>query len=249
MSEKPNVLRETDDQARRLARVLLRSARYAAVAVVDPESGDPFASRVLVGTDVDGTPVVLVSSLSAHTKGLASDGRASLLAGEPGKGDPLAHPRITVQCRAERISREASEHGRIRARFLRRHPKAELYADFGDFSFFRLNPISASLNGGFGRAYALTRDDLLIASPAIAGLAEMEGSAVDHMNTDHAEAATIYARAYAGAKEGEWRITGLDAAGIDLQSGDRQARVEYDSVLSSTDELRPTLIGLLQKAR
>lgn len=249
MPEKPNVLRETDDEARRLARVLLRSARFAAIAVIDPENDDPVASRVLLGTDVDGAPVVLVSALSAHTRALEGDGRASLLAGEPGNGDPLAHPRITVQCRAEKIARSEREHPRIRARFLRRHPKAELYVDFGDFAFFHLHPVSASLNGGFGKAYALDGADLLIASPAVERLAEIEADAIEHMNADHPDAAGVYARAYAGAKDGEWRICGLDAAGIDLQSGDRQARVEYDSLLRTVDDLRPTLSGLLRRTR
>lgn len=88
MSEKPNVLRETDDEARKLARVLLRSARSAALAVTEPGSGGfPFVSRVLVGIDIDGTPVILVSRLSTHTQALTADRRASLLTGEPGKGD------------------------------------------------------------------------------------------------------------------------------------------------------------------
>ena len=35
--DKPSVLRETDDEARRLARILLRSARSCALAVVEPD--------------------------------------------------------------------------------------------------------------------------------------------------------------------------------------------------------------------
>ena len=71
--DKPSVLRETDDDARRLARTLLRSARSCALAVIEPESGAPFASRTLTGTDTDGTPVILVSSLSVHTQALRRD--------------------------------------------------------------------------------------------------------------------------------------------------------------------------------
>ena len=64
MSEKQNVLRETDDEARKLARMLLRSARSGALAAIEPDSGGfPFVSRVLIGFDVDGAPVILVSRL------------------------------------------------------------------------------------------------------------------------------------------------------------------------------------------
>ena len=138
--DKPSVLRETDDEARRLARVLLRSARSCALAVLEPETGTPFASRTLTGTDTDGTPVILVSALSVHTQALRADPRASLLAGEPGKGDPLAHPRLTVICAAEEIARGSDAHAGLRERFVRRHPKAKLYVDFPDFAFFRLVP-------------------------------------------------------------------------------------------------------------
>ncbi len=67
MKDQASVLRETDEEARKLARVLLRSARYGALAVLDPATGFPFASRVLLGTDIDGVPVILVSALSTHT--------------------------------------------------------------------------------------------------------------------------------------------------------------------------------------
>lgn len=159
--DKPKLLRDTDDEARQLARSLLANARHMALAVIDAENGFPAASRVLTGIDVDGVPVILVSGLAGHTKALDLDPRASLLAGETGKGDPLAHPRIMVQCIAERISRESENHERIRKRFVSRHPKAKLYVDFPDFRFYRLVPQSALLNGGFGRAFALSAGDLL----------------------------------------------------------------------------------------
>lgn len=159
--DKPQLLRETDEEARRLARALMHDARYMALAVLDPATGFPSASRALTGTDVEGVPVILASALSGHTKGLLADPRCSLLAGEPGKGDPLAHPRITVQCLANVVERPGEAHDRLRTRFLDFHPKAALYVDFPDFRFFRLVPQSAALNAGFGRAYALTREDLL----------------------------------------------------------------------------------------
>jgi putative heme iron utilization protein len=49
----------------------------------------------------------------------------------------------------------------VRRRFLARHPKSELYAGFGDFSFWRLDAVSAHLNGGFARAADLKGADVL----------------------------------------------------------------------------------------
>lgn len=242
MSEKPNVLRETNDEARKLARVLLRSAKSGALAAIEPGSGGfPFVSRVLIGIDTDGAPVILVSRLSTHTQALIADKRASLLTGEPGRGDPLAHPRLTLQCEAKQVQRNSADDARIRERFLRRHPKARLYADFADFSFFRLKPLRASLNGGFGRAYVLTAEDFAISSPAATALVDMEASAIEHMNADHPDAVKHYAKVHCRAPDGDWKIVGIDSAGLDLSDGESLKRVEFEKSIEDTAELRPLL--------
>ncbi|MCY0148100.1 DUF2470 domain-containing protein [Hoeflea sp. G2-23] len=246
MKEPVNIIRDTDDQARGLARGLVRGARFAAIAVCEPDTGFPFASRVLTGIDSDGTPVILISALSTHTAALRAEPRASLLFGEPGKGDPLAHPRITVRTNAERVARDDPAHQRLRSRFIARHPKAALYVDFGDFAFFRMVPVSASLNGGFGKAYALEAADLMIASPAIADMTEIEASAIAHMNTDHAEAADHYARTLGNSKKSGWAICGIDCGGLDLVNGDALLRIEFDAPIQAAADLRHKLAGLMR---
>lgn len=152
--------REPDDDARALARRLLAGAPHGALAVLEPGSGHPLATRVAVALDGAGVPLLLLSSLSGHTAALAADPRCSLLLGEPGAGDALAHPRLTVIGRAVPLERASDAHAAARARWLERHPKAALYVDFGDFGFWRLEPERALLNGGFGRAYRLGAADL-----------------------------------------------------------------------------------------
>lgn len=250
MTERKDVLRETDADAIRLARTLLRSARHGALAVIDPASGGPLASRVAVATDHDGAPIILVSALSGHTAGLAADPRCSLLLGEPGKGDPLAHPRISIACVAERIARDDERFRRIARRFLSRNPKARLYADFPDFAYFRLEPQRASLNGGFGKAFALSRDELLTSGEGIASIAEAEAGAVDHMNEDHADAVARYAVHYGRSdiREG-WVMTGIDADGFDLVSGDRALRIFFETPLGEPADMHRTLVAMAVAAR
>jgi putative heme iron utilization protein len=237
MKDQASVIRETDEGARKLARILLRSARYAAIAVLDPQTGFPFASRVLLGTDIDGVPVILVSGLSAHTRALDADARASLLTGEPGKGDPLAYARLTTQCRAEAVERDSPVHARIRTRFLSRHAKAKLYIDFPDFRFFRLIPENASLNGGFGRAYLLTGNDLLIDSPANEILASSAEAVVRDLVASDPLLARRTAVALKGRDGPKWRISGVDCAGFDMISGDLMLRHEFDTTAQTPDEL------------
>jgi putative heme iron utilization protein len=246
---KKDVIRETDAEAIRLAKTLIRTARHGALAVLDPETGAPLASRVGVATDADGTPLILVSLLSAHTRAILADQRCSLLVGEPGKGDPLAHPRITLICRATKLERGTPDHGRAERRYLNRNPKAKLYVGLGDFSIFRLEPERASLNGGFGKAYLLSRDDLLTAGPAVAELAASEQPALDHMNADHLDAIAVYARHFAKAAGDGWIMTGIDLEGIDLACGDEVRRVFFPMPLGSAGELRKTLVELASAGR
>lgn len=248
--KKKDVLRQTDDEAIRLARTLLRASRHGALAVLDPNTGAPMASRVAVASDHDGAPLILVSALSAHTGGIEADPRCSLLLGEPGKGDALAHPRITVACRAEKIAKDDPRHARVEWRFLSHNPKSRLYAGLGDFSFFRLEPQGASLNGGFGRAYALTAGDLLIAGPTLDAIATAERGAVAHMNEDHSDAVARYAAYFGKARdEAVWVMTGIDADGFDLAAGDRTMRIFFTRPLSDAQDVHKTLVAMAIEAR
>ncbi|OCW59190.1 HugZ family protein [Hoeflea olei] len=244
MKEPVKTIRDTDDAARRLARKLIRGARYGAISVIEPGTGFPFASRVLTGLDIDGAPVILISGLSVHTDALNADPRASLLFGEPGKGDPLAHPRITVRARAERVPRDGPVHARLRARFIARHPKAALYVDFPDFAFFRMIPQSANMNGGFGKAYLLEAADLKIDSPAIEDVAQIERSVIAMINDDQPGTADRYAKALGKSKKTGWVVCGVDCAGLDLTNLDELLRIEFDSAVSQVSELRGKLAEL-----
>lgn len=244
-----DVLRETDAEAIRLAKTLIRTARQGAIGTLDPAGGFPQVTRVGLSTDIDGTPTILVSALSAHTPALRADARCSLLIGEPGKGDPLAHARITLRCEAEEIAPGSPEAERIGTRYLAHQPKARLYAGLGDFRYFRLNPQGASLNAGFGRAYAMGRDEVLTLSPINEQLAGWEMGALSHMNEDHGEAVALYARAFAKAEPGNWRLVGMDADGIDLLLGDEVKRVFFPAPLSAPEQMRKALVELAGAAR
>lgn len=149
-------INETDAAARALARQLLVQADFGALATADPEGGPaPLVARVAV-TGTGDAALILVSDLALHSKALHADPNCSILLGEPGsKGDPLTHPRMTIVARAEHADKQAA-----RALWLGRHPKAQLYYDFSDFRLLRLVPRVIHLNGGFGKAYRLTPEDL-----------------------------------------------------------------------------------------
>ena len=140
-------------------RALLADARWGTIASLDPEDGWPIATRVGLAM-FEGDPLIVVSALAAHTGALRADPRCSLLVGEPGKGDPLAHPRVTLKCRAEEIAGETAELVSARAAYLEANPKAQLYVDLPDFAFMQLRIVEASYNAGFGKAYVISGDSL-----------------------------------------------------------------------------------------
>ena len=232
-----------------VAKTLLRAIRAGTLATLDRNTGHPFASLVNVATDADGAPLILVSRLSTHTANLEADGRASILLPETGKGDPLAHPRLTTLGRMMLIERELADEARVRRRFLARHPKSELYAGFADFSFWRLAVASAHLNGGFARAADLKAADVLTDLAGADDLVAAEEGAIAHMNEDHAEAARLYATKLLGEVDGAWRLTGLDPDGADLALGDRTARIAFPERVTTAERLRQVLVELAKRAR
>jgi len=154
--------RPVDDDARALARSLLDAAEHAALGVLTPETGAPMVTRIALATDPQGRPLTLISDLSAHAAALKANPAASLLVGEPGaRGDPLTHPRLTLQCRARFTRQGEPGHTALAAHYLSLRPKAKLYSGFADFFHVTFEIDSALLNGGFGRAWRLTAPDLL----------------------------------------------------------------------------------------
>lgn len=237
------------------AKRLLRTIRAGALATRGAD-GAPFASLVNHATAPDGAPILLLSGLAAHTAHLEGDGRCSLLLAQTGKGDPLAHPRLTVTGVARRDPDPA-----LRERFLRRHPKSALYADFGDFGFWRVAVTAAHLNGGFARAAALGADEILTPIADASDLLAGEAGALDHLNADHADALDLYAR-LAGEEGAAWRATGLDPDGLDLvaPSGQthagrvdlgagRAVRIAFPEPVNSLGALRGRLVLMAKEAR
>jgi len=160
---KTDPLRPTDDDARALARSILETARMAALASLQAD-GTPLATRIGFVLSEQGHALSLVSDLAAHTSALRHSPACSLLLGEAeAKGNPLTHPRLSLQGRAVLIPHGDPAHKEMAAQYLRGHPKAKLYIGFADFSIVRFTISHGLLNAGFGKAYRLTPEDMGLA--------------------------------------------------------------------------------------
>jgi hypothetical protein len=227
-------------------RMLLRRSRHGALATLMAGSGDPYCSLVNVASHPDGSPILLISRLAIHTKNLLADARVSLMLDERAAGDPLEGSRIMLSGQAEEVS---SDRASVRHRYLNAHPAAEAFVDFKDFSFFRIRPTGTHLVAGFGRIVDLKPAQFLTDISDAGALLEAEQGAVEHMNTDHHEALGLYATRLLGAAAGDWRCTGIDPDGIDLQTENKTLRLDFPGRVTRPGELRQMLAQLAEQAR
>jgi len=233
--------------ASRLARSLLRRSRQGALATLMTGSGDPYCSLVNVATDPAGAPILLISRLALHTRNILGDNRVSLMLDERAEGDPLEGSRIMLAGMAEEAGGEDAKI--LRRRYLNAHPSAEAFVDFKDFSFFRIRPSGAHLVAGFGRIVDLTPEQFLTDLSGAEALLAAEQDAIDHMNADHLEATNLYATKLLGAETADWRCTGCDPGGLDLQAGAITLRLDFPERVTGPGELRKMLVKLAGEAR
>jgi putative heme iron utilization protein len=231
----------------RLARSLLRRSRQGALATLMAGSGDPYCSLVNVAGHPDGAPILLISRLALHTKNLLADPRVSLMLDERSEGDPLEGARIMLAGRAEEASGGDLEI--VRRRYLNAHPSAEVFVNFKDFSFFRINPAAAHLVAGFGRIVDLNPAQFLTDISDAGALLEAEQDAVEHMNADHRDAMNLYATRLLGAAPADWTCTGCDPEGMDLQAGKITLRLDFPRRIVTPAALRQVLKQLADQAR
>ncbi len=228
-----------------LARTMIRAAQKGALGTVLQPSGHPYASLLLIATEPDGAPLLLISKLALHTKNLTADPRATLLIDATGlDADPLSGARITLIGEARPTASETA-----RRRYLARHPSAAGFVDFPDFSFYAFDITSAHYIGGFGRIIDLPRESLLTDVTGAEALIEAEPGIIEHMNADHADAIELYATKLLGGAPGSWRMTGIDPEGADLVLGARALRLPFASRITNGEEARKELVRLVGVAR
>jgi len=236
-----------DFEPARLARSLLRRSRQGALATLMARGGDPYCSLANVATHADGSPILLISRLALHTQNILADARISLMLDERAEGDPLEGSRIMLAGRAEEAG--GDDAAILRRRYLNAHPSAEAFVDFKDFSFFRIRPHAAHLVAGFGRIVDLKPEQFLTEIADAGALLDAEQGAVEHMNEDHRDAIHLYATKLLGADLADWRCTGCDPDGIDMQAETATLRLDFPERVTGPTELRKMLVKLADEAR
>ena len=243
------VKEDEEDRPGRTARLVMRRQGTAALATLaGGKDGGPHASMVTVALDQAGSPLLLLSKLAEHTSNIEGDSRVSLLfydPPEPGK-DPLTGVRVSVIGRVR-----ATDQPDHRQRFLARHPEAVGYADFADFSFYRVEVERVHLVAGFGQICWLDGSDVILASDTASAFADAESGIVEHMNSDHRDAASLYANGLLGMPQGQWRVAACDPDGLDLGDGATgvYARLDFDPLVQNPEGIRAVLVNFVKRAK
>ena len=225
------------------ARRIIRAASAATLAT--QQEGQPFASLVTPACAADLTPLLWLSTLSEHTRHLQREPRCALLFTGPAESaNPQTAPRVTLTGLAEPITDPE-----LKARWLARHPYAALYAEFGDFGLWRIQPQGALMVGGFARATRLRMAQLRPDPAAVAAIAEAEPDIIAHVNVDHADALLAIATGLLGGAPGAWRIAAVDVDGLDLAYGEAVLRLDFAAPAGDADSVRAELIRAAGQAR
>jgi hypothetical protein len=102
---------------------------------------------------------------------------------------------------------------------------------------------------GFGRIVDLKPEQFLTDISDAASLLEAEQGAIDHMNADHRDMMNLCATRLLGAEAADWRCTGCDPDGIDMQAGPTTLRLDFPRRVASPAALRQMLKQLADQAR
>ncbi len=234
------------EQGVREARALIRGAVSATLA--SSAGGQPFAPLVTPAPAPDLSPLLWLSTLSEHTRHLASEPRCALLFTGAVEGlNPQTAPRVTVTGLAQQVPE--AEVPALKARWLARHPYAALYADFADFGLWRIRIGGALHVGGFARAERIKAAELAPDPDALAAIAAAEVEIIQHVNDDHSDAVAAIAQGLLGGEPGDWRLVAVDVDGCDLSNGNRSVRLAFLTQVSDADGVRAALIRAAREGR
>ncbi|HVR64457.1 MAG TPA: DUF2470 domain-containing protein [Polyangia bacterium] len=235
------------DDLPRAARVLLGRERAGVLSTISVHrTGYPYGSVTPYAPSRRGQPIVLISTLAAHTKNLLADPRASLYVGDRAAADdPQAGGRVSLLGRAARVP--DGETADARARYLARHARARDYFKTHDFQLWELAVEELRLIAGFGRI-AWLPGAVMARDPDADPLRADAADICAHMNDDHADALATFCRA-AGQDPTGARMVGVDALGFDVEAAADRLRVDFPDEVAAPDDVRRAVIALLKKAR
>ncbi len=231
-----------------LSRTLVATQREASLCTMTSD-GFPYGSAVSYVDDATGAPILLISEMAEHTINARGDNRVSILVTpvEKTHGGTVSATRLTLVGRLHMIK----DPGQDRVAYIEGHPDAASYADFNDFSFWRLQIYRCRYIGGFGRMSWVTPADYSSAKPDL--MCDIAESIIARMNADYEDANLIQVQVLAGLRNAsKASVINIDRCGITMRAvtpeGSRIARIGFPAPLQSPDQWQAAVRERLDEA-
>jgi len=215
------------------ARQIVRACKSASLGTMDRNAQTPYVSLCAFATDYEGCPVFLFSDLADHTQNIAQTPNVSLLCEQASHlSNPQAGPRVTLVGRIEKT--DDTLHKEL---FFQQHPSAQMYAQFGDFNFYRMDVENVHYVGGFGTAQWVDGPDYTGDSAAFLNFSMLQSEALATLNEKYPQLGSICATKLLKLRGKNWQVLRVDADGMDLKLASRIVRYSFENPIKTMDEL------------
>lgn len=164
--------------------VLANSTRGMLSTFSQKYDGYPSGSMVDFVCDAEGSPILTISSLAAHTKDLLVNPTCSLLVAK----DPEDRTDLVITLHGDAVSVAEADREAVRTTYLAKISDA-FWVDFGDFQFFKIQPKVVRYVSGVAtallRSGEFSREEY--AAAEVDPISQFSEPIASHMNKDHAE--------------------------------------------------------------
>ncbi|KAJ8448562.1 hypothetical protein Cgig2_012206 [Carnegiea gigantea] len=164
--------------------VLANSTRGVLSTFSQKYDGYPSGSMVDFVCDAEGSPILAISSLAAHTKDLLVNPTCSLLVAK----DPEDRTDLVITLHGDAVSVPEADREAARTTYLAKISDA-FWVDFGDFQFFKIQPKVVRYVSGVAtallRSGEFSREEY--AAAEVDPISQFSEPIASHMNKDHAE--------------------------------------------------------------
>ncbi|MEM8716280.1 MAG: pyridoxamine 5'-phosphate oxidase family protein [Cyanobacteria bacterium P01_G01_bin.4] len=224
------------------AKALLRRARHGILSTLSTQvPGYPFGSVLPCALTPTGEPILLISTLAAHTQNILADPHVSFTVIEPDRaGETQANARFTYLGLAEAVPEEQTK--AMRDRFLALVPSASIYSGFGDFSLYIVRFTKGRFVGGFGMIGWVHAKQFVQPDP-VAELALQERPSLLDLCRDSLQA-VAHSRQISDVL-----LASADSQGVDIQVDERVERLEFSSPLPEDTTLQALVTAVDRTVR
>ncbi|CAM8976896.1 unnamed protein product [Rhodiola kirilowii] len=206
--------------------------------------GYPSGSMVDYACDVDGYPILAISSLAIHTQDLLANPKCSLLVAK----DPEDRTDLVITLHGNAVSLSVA-----RATYLKKHPNA-FWVDFGDFQFLRIEPTVVRYVSGQATAVAriggFSKEEYASAKPD--PIAQYSKPVASHMNADHEEDTKLIVHHSTSIPVDSAIILDLDSLGFNVKAGYQgtfyKLRIPFPRRAEDRKDVKTLIVEMLQAA-